>query len=490
MGIAVQSPIPNKKMPEAKSFNEARTTLVDARGALQPVPLFSRLRFKAGVMLSMLALLAMTSVSILQIREMMREIRNDAVDKGCAVVAAVAPLVLAAIRHGQPEALLPYFRTLEETKDISYIQLVDGRGRVLVGNEALPGQQPPRRLRPDWLSQLKDVVKLDREAAAVPWGEDSSGVDVFLALAEQPACATPEEIENATHLRLGINFNAVLQKNIPRVMSRMVLLSVIATAAAVLLLLGWLAYVLRPVRELHMGLRAVAAGDLAYQVPVYTHDEMGRLAQVFNATVAQLRSAFQRIEELATHDALTKMANRRRFDDGLAAEAARSRRYGHRFGLIVMDLDKFKEINDRHGHPAGDEVLKAVARIIEANVRETDLAARIGGEEFAVLLPETNFKEVQAVAEKLRQAVADAELQAKQGLPPGVHITISAGAACSGGSLITPETIMAAADAALYQAKSRGRNLVCLAPQQAGKSDFLEGVKDEPEKGGSPEYTI
>src|SRR5208283_13153 len=122
-------------MFESQAFNEARTSLVDAGRALQPVPLLSRLRFRAGVMLTMLAFLAMTSVSILQIREMMREIMNGAVDKGRAVVAAVAPLVLAAISHGDLETLKPYFRLIEETKGISYLQLVDGRGRVLVENE-------------------------------------------------------------------------------------------------------------------------------------------------------------------------------------------------------------------------------------------------------------------------------------------------------------------------------------------------------------------
>jgi len=386
------------------------------------------------------------------------------VDKGRAVGASVSltPEFSVAVKSHSFEKLKSYFQVIEKTRDISYLQIVDGRGHILAESDPWPGRQASEGMSAEWLRHLDLGSQLDGAVAAMPWTDNGQGVDVILDLQAITLSSRPT-LENTAYLRVGVNFNTALEKNIPRVLSRMILLGVAATGAAVLLLLLWLAYILRPVQELHQGLRAVAAGNLAYQMPALTNDEMGRLAKVFNATVGQLRAAFQRIEELATQDSLTNLANRRHFDAGLAAEAARARRYGHPFGLIVMDLDHFKTVNDRYGHPAGDEVLKAVGQVIKANVRETDLAARIGGEEFAVLLPEADLKEIRAVAEKLRQAVAQTEVQARQGLPPGLRITISAGAVSSSGQLTTPELLMAAADAALYQAKGRGRNMVCVA---------------------------
>ena len=160
---------------------------------------------------------------------------------------------------------------------------------------------------------------------------------------------------------------------------------------------------------------------------------------------------------------------RRAFDERLSAEAARSRRYGHPFGVIILDLDHFKQVNDRFGHPAGDEVLKFVAKTVDANVRETDLAARIGGEEFAVILPESVIEDVRAVAEKLREAVGEGMIKPVEA-PDGIRITLSAGAACSAGHLVTPESIVAAADAALFRSKNEGRNRVTIAPPSAGRT--------------------
>src|SRR5258708_39161453 len=107
----------------------------------------------------------------------------------------------------------------------------------------------------------------------------------------------------------------------------------------------------------------------------------------------------------------------------------------------MLDLDHFKGVNDKYGDPAGDEVLKLIGKTIDTNVRETDLAARIGGEEFAVILPESSIMEVSAVAEKLREVVSDSVVKAKQGPTEGIRMTVSAGAACSAGHLVTGESI-------------------------------------------------
>jgi diguanylate cyclase (GGDEF)-like protein len=341
------------------------------------------------------------------------------------------------------------------------------------------GLRTPVPLQADWINKLHEKVTVDRTALAEPWTADGlgKGVDVFVALVDEFATASPEKIQNAEHLRIGINFDDVVRTDKPRVFREMLMFTIVVAFVMVVGLIVFLAYVLRPLRQLHLGLRALARGDLDYEVPVYSRDEVGQVVQAFNATTARLKAAFEQIEALATRDPLTGLPNRRLFDERLVSEAARSRRYGHPFGLIVMDLDKFKSINDTYGHPAGDEVLKYVAKMVEISIRETDVPARNGGEEYAIILPETNFDDVHAVAEKLRAAVAEHNVRPDM-ISQSIRVTLSAGAACSQGHLVTPEAMVAAADAALYQSKNEGRNRVTMAPRVAGKSNMLRKIEE------------
>jgi diguanylate cyclase (GGDEF)-like protein len=311
----------------------------------------------------------------------------------------------------------------------------------------------------------------------VPWEEGSPGVDVFVALLENPDQATDEQLRIAKHLRIGVNFDRILKEDTPRVIAQMVYFTLIVGFIMVMGLVILLTYITSPLRQLRLGFMAVAGGNLDYRVPVESKDEVGQVVRMFNATIDRLSRAFHEIEMLARRDPLTGLPNRRAFDERLGAEAARSRRYGHPFGLIILDLDHFKSVNDHYGHPAGDEVLKFVAKLIEANVRETDLAARIGGEEFAVILPESGIGEVKAVADKLRESVGDTPFQV-QGLPAGMRITLSAGGTCSAGHLVTPESIVAAADAALFRSKNEGRNRVTVGVSQAGKTSMMPRIED------------
>jgi diguanylate cyclase (GGDEF)-like protein len=160
----------------------------------------------------------------------------------------------------------------------------------------------------------------------------------------------------------------------------------------------------------------------------------------------------RRLEELSLTDSLTRVANRRAFDQQLLAAFEHARRYERALSLILVDVDLFKSINDQHGHDAGDRVLRVVADVIADNSRHSDFVARIGGEEFAVLLPETPLFEGMQFAEKLRCAMATA---------PTVtgRVTISLGVANMPHSLITTsEELFRAADQALYRAKANGRN--------------------------------
>jgi diguanylate cyclase (GGDEF)-like protein len=169
---------------------------------------------------------------------------------------------------------------------------------------------------------------------------------------------------------------------------------------------------------------------------------------------ARLHSIVQR---QAITDELTELANRRRFTETLDTEVRRAERFGEPLGLVFADLDDFKRINDRHGHHVGDQVLRAFADCLRKRVRVIDVAARLGGEEFAVLLVETDLAGAHALAESLRDAAAGLEVPVDGG--DAVTITASFGVAAYPEAR-TPEELLAAADAGLYRAKRDGKNRV------------------------------
>jgi diguanylate cyclase (GGDEF)-like protein len=166
------------------------------------------------------------------------------------------------------------------------------------------------------------------------------------------------------------------------------------------------------------------------------------------------------VERQANTDGLTELPNRRHFEEALAGEISRAERFGGSLALILADLDDFKQVNDRYGHQAGDDVLQTFADILRATVREIDLPARYGGEEFAVLLPQTDLEGAQRLAERLCKALAARPMPTHPGAL--VAVTASFGVAAFPDSP-TPAALFAAADEALYRAKRAGKNCVVAA---------------------------
>ena len=186
----------------------------------------------------------------------------------------------------------------------------------------------------------------------------------------------------------------------------------------------------------------------------------GRRMLTYN-DVTDLVQTARKLEQLATTDVLTGLNNRRRFLEVGETEWDRFKRYNRPLALLAIDIDHFKVVNDRFGHEAGDNALVELARICQTGRRATDLPARIGGEEFALLLPETSINLAQMVANRLRQQVEDAEFSC-DGTP--FRITISVGIAGALQSMPNFGALMRRADSALYHAKRLGRNQVSVGP--------------------------
>ena len=176
----------------------------------------------------------------------------------------------------------------------------------------------------------------------------------------------------------------------------------------------------------------------------------------------ELAEANARLAQLAVTDGLTSLFNHRYFHERLALEVERSGRNGLPLALCMIDVDHFKRYNDRHGHPAGDEVLRQVGRLLSEGRRANDVCARYGGEEFAVVLVDTPKLVAAQVAEKLRARVEGTTFGIAGG--PGSHdeIRVSIGVAAFPDDAGDPEALVRAADAALYRAKAAGRNRVVL----------------------------
>jgi diguanylate cyclase (GGDEF)-like protein len=188
-------------------------------------------------------------------------------------------------------------------------------------------------------------------------------------------------------------------------------------------------------------------------------EEFGRAQVIAHQVALQLQRIllYQHLEQLAVTDGLTGLAVRRYFEECLDDELARARRRNLPLSLVMGDIDRFKHLNDTYGHLVGDEVLKRVAGVLKANVREIDLVGRFGGEEFILVLVDTGVVDAHRVADRIRQAIAEETIYAYD---ETVQVTISFGIAMCPDHGSAAELLIECADQALYQAKAAGRNTV------------------------------
>jgi diguanylate cyclase (GGDEF)-like protein len=215
--------------------------------------------------------------------------------------------------------------------------------------------------------------------------------------------------------------------------------------------------------------KGLEAGAADYLTKPFHDEELVARVRVhlkLKALQEELREKNARLEELANTDGLTQLTNRRRFMEIAEIEMARAKRHGSALALVLLDIDHFKTVNDCFGHHMGDQALVMVGRVLRRDLRREDIAARIGGEEFVVMLPQTNASGARAFAERYRTEVRTATILADRG---ELQITVSLGVAAY------PELpadslgeLLRYADRALYQAKDAGRDRVVLATSAEG----------------------
>lgn len=191
-----------------------------------------------------------------------------------------------------------------------------------------------------------------------------------------------------------------------------------------------------------------------------TSEDYRRQLEHANTTIRDQQEILERFRVDSKMDFLTKIANRRAFEARLTEEFERAKRYRSVFALIMVDIDHFKKVNDVYGHNAGDQILRLVAQVLEDQTRFNDFVSRYGGEEFAVLLPESKADQGRYVAEKIRRAVENTSFM---NVDEKIKVTVSAGVGQVIAESDTPETFVDRVDAALYEAKKNGRNRVEMA---------------------------
>ncbi|HEY3120613.1 MAG TPA: diguanylate cyclase [Vicinamibacteria bacterium] len=249
--------------------------------------------------------------------------------------------------------------------------------------------------------------------------------------------------------------------------SRSRLLRIGLPAGAVVFLFSFLLArsLLLPIRRLSEGARRLSAGDLEVSLPVRGADEISDLTRAFNEMAGRIREARRGLEEanraletLAITDDLTGLYNRRHFQDTLDRDLRRGKREGTALSLLFLDLDHFKQYNDRWGHSEGDAALRRMSAAVVKSVRTSDLTFRYGGEELAVLLYSCGKDQAVEVAEKVRRAV-----EASSAGESGKRITVSIGVASFPEDGEAVRELVDQADAALYTAKAQGRDRVARA---------------------------
>ncbi len=400
-------------------------------------------------------------------QEQRQDFRNTTVEALQLLGLSVAPALVAG-HHDRAQAVLDNIANFPERfPDIESMEVVQRDGRVIADLD-------PRRFN---VRYVPSAIRQDvgaREPRTRTVDGDTLRVVVPIRLLHPLGIIRARVSERRLHASLR-------RRQTEAVAGGLVAAALLAIGLYLLLR----RFVSRRIALLAQTASQLRAGRMEVRAKVDGSDEIAELGDAFNRMAAELGAYTERLEgivrertqaleeanerlaHMAVTDELTSLFNRRHFEERANRDIEVARRAGRPFGLVIVDIDHFKSVNDRFGHPTGDRVLVAVARVLSEQARAADLVARIGGEEFAVAMPDTTADDAVHAAERMRAAI-----EALEDLAPGLEqekVTGSFGAAAfpeHGGTL---RALVTAADGALYRAKGAGRNRVA----RAGAGDGL-----------------
>ncbi len=212
----------------------------------------------------------------------------------------------------------------------------------------------------------------------------------------------------------------------------------------------------RSVNRLVDGAERFAQGERDYRIEIQVPPELRRVAEEFNRMIGRIKMSETALADLAVRDSLTRLLNRRAFENALTETFDRVQRRGETTALLALDIDHFKSINDTYGHAAGDVVLQEIGVVLGKNLRSFDRPFRVGGEEFSILLPGTTIATARETAERLRKAIENHQFRYGT---DRIDVTVSLGVATTNTEM-DRTSLVEAADSALYEAKLNGRNRV------------------------------
>ncbi|MBI3222619.1 MAG: diguanylate cyclase, partial [Nitrosomonadales bacterium] len=375
---------------------------------------------------------------------------------------------IARLNEGFPELKINVFRG----------QIVAGQFGEMPGEHAIIAAD----------SALQQVLASGQPALLFPSKESIRYLYPVVAKEECLRCHTQSHV-GAVHGVIDITYPIqTLKVSFSEVINSIVAYTLVVMSVIFIILYLQLRYLVAlPIANLLNVMRKVTLDmDLSHRVSASTWLlELKHLAEYFNHLLRTIQEYNHQLEELSVRDPLTGLYNRRKFEEFLRHEIIRSVRHDRSFSVIMIDLDNFKYINDTFGHPIGDLVLKELTSMLQADLRSGDVLARMGGDEFAIILPETEAAKGLQVANKLHQVLADSEFE----LPVGrLRTTASFSMVSFPEDGKTEEEISSAMDVVLYKAKTHGKNQVMTAESDEDRSmmtifkqgDFLRNaIRDD-----------
>lgn len=381
-----------------------------------------------------------------------REIKISAIYRGQAIAEALRGEVAYGLQSGSFPNLNYTFRRLASSRsDITYVFLVNPAGEVLAHSEAeRVGQK---------LTDPLTRRSLDSTVSRVQFGEvDVEGRGVMTELCDVSVPIILRGKRQAT-LRVGVSYIQYLQANSPRIRQKIALFMLPFALLSILLAMKLAGSFAKPLQRLAQAASEISKGNYSVQLPLSRRDELGDLAHAFNAMAVNLKDHFEKVTDMANRDGLTGLYNARYFQEAIAREMDRVKRSGRPLSVVIFDADRFKRINDRFGHPAGDQILQHIARIAKSVLRGYDVLARYGGEEFIALLTDTNISQAALLAERIRKMIEQRPHVTDDN--ETIRVTVSMGVAQARAPYEKMELI-SRADQALYRAKEDGRNRVAV----------------------------